>query len=139
MDIDVVVKPKGNKNLIVLVLVFLTLVLAIVFAFFYIKRLNNGVNQNDRGVVEITVPEKPYTLTEVSQHSTKEDCWMVIEGVVYDVTKFIPDHKGGDQILMGCGKDATDIFNLSPDGSGPHPQRASAVLPRYQVGVLSGS
>jgi cytochrome b involved in lipid metabolism len=30
---------------------------------------------------------------------------------VYDVTKFIPDHPGGDAILRNAGKDSTAGFS----------------------------
>jgi cytochrome b involved in lipid metabolism len=57
---------------------------------------------------------------------------MAISGNVYDVTSFIPNHPGGDQILMGCGKDATSLFT----GQG-HSGRAYNILPQYQIGVLA--
>ncbi len=37
----------------------------------------------------------------LSQHNTAESCWFVIRGVVYDVTKFLEDHPGGDDVLKG--------------------------------------
>ena len=67
-------------------------------------------------VVESTAPDSmtateteanTYSLSEVSQHNTKDDCWLVVADSVYDVTNFITDHPGGDEILKGCGKDAT--------------------------------
>ncbi|KAK4751066.1 hypothetical protein SAY87_004548 [Trapa incisa] len=54
---------------------------------------------------------KVYTLAEVSQHNTSKDCWLVIHGKVYDVTKFLEDHPGGDEVLLtSTGKDATEDF-----------------------------
>lgn len=32
---------------------------------------------------------------KVLQHSSPEDCWIVIEDQVWDVTKFAPEHPGG--------------------------------------------
>ncbi|GAB4830211.1 hypothetical protein Ancab_019853 [Ancistrocladus abbreviatus] len=55
--------------------------------------------------------KKVYTLADVSQHNTSKDCWLVIGGKVYDVTKFLEDHPGGDEVLLSAtGKDATDDF-----------------------------
>ncbi|RAL42244.1 unnamed protein product [Cuscuta campestris] len=55
--------------------------------------------------------KKVYTLSEVSQHNHSKDCWLIIEGKVYDVTKFLEDHPGGDEVLLSAtGKDATDDF-----------------------------
>ncbi|EFH38668.1 predicted protein, partial [Arabidopsis lyrata subsp. lyrata] len=54
---------------------------------------------------------KVFTLAEVSQHSSSQDCWIVIDGKVYDVTKFLDDHPGGDEVILtSTGKDATDDF-----------------------------
>ena len=38
---------------------------------------------------------KAFTLAEVAKHNTDADCWLVIEGVVYDVTEFLSEHPGG--------------------------------------------
>ena len=35
---------------------------------------------------------KDITWLEVSKHNTNEDCWIVIENNVYDVTKFLDSH-----------------------------------------------
>ncbi|KAK8541580.1 hypothetical protein V6N13_137815 [Hibiscus sabdariffa] len=54
---------------------------------------------------------KVYTLADVSQHNNAKDCWLVIGGKVYNVTKFLEDHPGGDEVLLSAtGKDATDDF-----------------------------
>merc|ERR1712154_371887 len=53
---------------------------------------------------------KMYTMEQVRQHNTREDCWMVLNGHVFDVTKYVPFHPGGDDILKGKGRDATVLF-----------------------------
>ena len=81
----------------------------------------------------------PYTLAEIAKHSTKEDCWMAVEGKVYDVTPFVASgmHKGKDAILMGCGKDATQLYNNRPNGSGAHSQMARSLMAKFAIGVLN--
>ena len=32
---------------------------------------------------------------EVAKHSKEDDCWIVVNGKVYDLTKFAPSHPGG--------------------------------------------
>ena len=32
---------------------------------------------------------------KILEHSTPEDCWIVIEDQVWDVTQFAPEHPGG--------------------------------------------
>uniref|UniRef100_A0A7S1TD50 Cytochrome b5 heme-binding domain-containing protein n=1 Tax=Compsopogon caeruleus TaxID=31354 RepID=A0A7S1TD50_9RHOD len=51
------------------------------------------------------------SMLELQQHTKKQSCWMVIHGDVYDVTPFLLDHPGGDDVLLDwAGKDATRGF-----------------------------
>ncbi|CAJ1424596.1 unnamed protein product [Effrenium voratum] len=48
---------------------------------------------------------------DVAKHSAPEDAWIVVDGDVYDVTKFAQMHPGGTQILLDyAGQDATEDF-----------------------------
>lgn len=82
-------------------------------------------------------PVKSYSMEEVMKHANREDCWLVIEGKVYDVTKFIPMHRGKDAILMGCGKDATELFNNRPNGSGAHSSMARSLMTKFAIGKVN--
>lgn len=51
------------------------------------------------------------TLSQVARHKTASSCWMVIDSKVYDVTSFLQEHPGGDDILVdSSGRDATREF-----------------------------
>lgn len=77
------------------------------------------------------------TLAAVGQHSTQEDCWLAIDGKVYDVTDF-DAHPGGNAIYQGCGMDATELYETRPMGTGtPHSARAREMLDDYYIGELS--
>jgi cytochrome b involved in lipid metabolism len=40
--------------------------------------------------------------------SSRESCWVIIKGLVYDVTNFLDEHPGGAGIILKYGgKDAT--------------------------------
>lgn len=41
-----------------------------------------------------------YTLNEVSQRNNRSECWLVIHGKVYNVTEYLEDHPGGEDILL---------------------------------------
>lgn len=80
---------------------------------------------------------RTFTMEDVSNHNTRNDCWLVIHDNVYDITQFIASHPGGSVITMGCGKDATVFFETRPMGSGTaHSQRARDLLAKYFIGVL---
>ena len=53
---------------------------------------------------------KMYGMEEVKQHNKRDDCWMVLNGHIFDVTEYVPYHPGGDEILKGTGRDATVLF-----------------------------
>merc|ERR1712070_401254 len=56
---------------------------------------------------------KKYSMEEVAKHNTRDDCWLVIHGKVYDVSKgFYDEHPGGEAALVvHAGKDATHGFD----------------------------
>ncbi|MBS3094383.1 cytochrome b5 domain-containing protein [Candidatus Pacearchaeota archaeon] len=78
------------------------------------------------------------TLVEVAKHNSLTDCWMIIEGKVYDVTSFAGSHPGGNnELVKGCGKDATSIFNTM-DGKGKsHSSTANSLLSSFYLGDLN--
>ncbi|XP_061393715.1 cytochrome b5 reductase 4 [Musca vetustissima] len=54
----------------------------------------------------------PVTPEELAKHNTRNDAWMAIRGVVYNVTRYMDFHPGGvDELMRGVGKDATKLFN----------------------------
>jgi len=61
------------------------------------------------------VPEGPkeFSLEDVAKHNTEDDCWVVVNGKVLDVTTFLDDHPGGKMAVMTfAGKDSTEMFNM---------------------------
>ncbi|KAK3035959.1 hypothetical protein RJ639_031382 [Escallonia herrerae] len=75
---------------------------------------------------------KLYTMQEAAQHNTKEDCWVVIDGKVYDVSTYLDEHPGGDDVLLATtGKDATDEFE-----DAGHSKTARELMENFCVGEL---
>ncbi|KAK8017785.1 hypothetical protein PG993_014111 [Apiospora rasikravindrae] len=72
----------------------------------------------------------------VARHASPDDCWMVVNGRVYDLTKFAPEHPGGaDIIYTWAGKDASAIYNEFHT-----PQRIESELPAAEkLGELDES
>mmetsp|Transcript_13814 Transcript_13814/g.55541 ORF Transcript_13814/g.55541 Transcript_13814/m.55541 type:complete len:143 (-) Transcript_13814:5750-6178(-) len=76
--------------------------------------------------------ERQYSLLEVARHNKRKDCWMVIHGKVYDVTSFLLDHPGGEDILVETsGRDATREFE-----DVGHSTEARSALKDLYVGTL---
>eukprot|EP01097_Dermamoeba_algensis_P006553 TRINITY_DN409_c0_g1_i1.p1 TRINITY_DN409_c0_g1~~TRINITY_DN409_c0_g1_i1.p1 ORF type:complete len:144 (+),score=45.79 TRINITY_DN409_c0_g1_i1:56-433(+) len=70
------------------------------------------------------------TEAELSLHNKKTDVWMAINGNVYDVTKFLNEHPGGEEVLLEvAGKDASTNF----EDIG-HSDDAREMLKTYLVG-----
>ncbi|KAF4470315.1 glycolate oxidase [Fusarium albosuccineum] len=49
---------------------------------------------------------------EVAKHNTRESCWIVLHGSVWDVTDFLDEHPGGEALILKCaGADATGSYD----------------------------
>jgi cytochrome b involved in lipid metabolism len=73
---------------------------------------------------------------KLKRHNSAADCWMAIEGGVYDFTDYISVHPTAPAVLTKwCGQEATEAFNTKGYGS-PHSTAARGMLPKYFVGKL---
>lgn len=76
------------------------------------------------------------TISEMKKHNSLSDCWIALNGKVYDVTSFLQVHPGGAaRILEVAGGDATEKF---------YQNHSDAVLEKMKdkliyVGDLKGS
>lgn len=72
-------------------------------------------------------------MAQVAQHNSRTSCWSAINGNVYDLTSWIPNHPGGEQgILQLCGTDGSVKFNKQHGDQ----QRQATVLAGFKIGVL---
>jgi len=77
---------------------------------------------------------KVYSLEEVAKHTTQEDCWLIVDGKVYDTTKYLEDHPGGvDVMLESSGRDATEDFE-----DVGHSKNAIKIMEQYYIGEFEG-
>lgn len=69
------------------------------------------------------IPEKEFTMEEVAKHNKKDDLWVVVKGVVMDLSNWLDEHPGGPQAIMNfMGRDATEEFEMLHDDE---------VIPKY--------
>lgn len=71
------------------------------------------------------------TIDELRKHDGAEAPWFVLNGEVYDGTKFLEGHPGGAQsIISAAGIDATEEFMAI------HSENAKAMMIDYHIGSL---
>ena len=74
-----------------------------------------------------------YTMERVKANGTSSSCWTVINGYVYDLTKWIGSHPGGSGAITSlCGTDGTSEFLAMHRGQG----KPEARLSGYALGKL---
>jgi len=79
---------------------------------------------------------KGYTLLDVAQHAKEEDCWMAINGRVYNLTAYIPEHPSRPAIILPwCGKEASEAYRTKMKEK-PHSSVANQLLETYEIGEL---
>ncbi|KAJ1664625.1 hypothetical protein IW140_004018 [Coemansia sp. RSA 1813] len=78
---------------------------------------------------------KTFTAEEIAKHYTRDDIWIVVHGKVYDVTKFLDEHPGGEEVILEhAGIDATEAF----EDIG-HSEDARELLADLLIGDLEGA
>jgi hypothetical protein len=75
-----------------------------------------------------------YTMAKVKENNSATSCWSVINGKVYDLTKWINSHPGGSSAIKGlCGIDGTSSFTAQHRGQGS----PASTLAGYLLGPLT--
>jgi len=78
-----------------------------------------------------TAMSKTFSQSDVASHNKADSLWIVVDGDVYDLTKFQDDHPGGKKILQRvAGKDASKQFWKYHNDS---------ILKKYQKQLQIGS
>lgn len=73
-----------------------------------------------------------FTVSEVQEHATPEDCWIIIDREIYDLSPYLKEHPGGiAAITCVAGTDATHAFHQI------HSHDAYEILGYYRIGSLA--
>ncbi|XP_039619265.1 cytochrome b5 [Erpetoichthys calabaricus] len=73
-----------------------------------------------------------FTLEEVKKHNVSKNTWVIIHDKVYDVTHFLDEHPGGEEVLLEqAGGDATESFE-----DVGHSSDAREMLKQHYIGEL---
>lgn len=78
---------------------------------------------------------------DLAKHHAPSDCWMVVNGVVYDLSAYIAEHPGKRREIDGyCGKDGTKAWEVKesgPEKGETHSVKAFQILAELpRVGIL---
>lgn len=106
--------------------VILGLILVLLAAYYMFADPGGATDDDDHG------EKGPFTVEEVAKHNKEGDAWIIVEGKVYNVTKYIDEHPGGVNALKAyAGRDATKAFR------GPqHGAQVDDVIALFYIGEL---
>ena len=100
------------------------------------KKIPNSISTPTVAVTSTPVPTSvpasaKMTVDQVVMHNTRNDCFLVINSNVYDVSLFISEHPGGQGKIIGnCGQEVTGIFAQI------HSNFAWDLLAKYKIGQI---
>jgi len=82
--------------------------------------------------VRVGMATQLYRREEVAKKSNSEGAWIVIHNSVYNVTEFLNEHPGGEEVLLEqAGKDGTEAFE-----DVGHSTDARELMKKYKIGEL---
>ncbi|KKP37373.1 MAG: NADH-cytochrome b5 [Candidatus Peregrinibacteria bacterium GW2011_GWF2_33_10] len=94
------------KKITLIILVFFMGLTVLIYIFGFAFHAQSA-NQN---IINQT-PTSFLTKKEIARHSTENDCYLIVNDKVYDVTSYINKHPGGkNNIIKYCGQESSKIF-----------------------------
>lgn len=49
------------------------------------------------------------SVEEIKKHNSPDDCWIVVDGKVWDITDFAPEHPGGGESKWDVNDDESMV------------------------------
>jgi len=84
------------------------------------------------GLVRVEMASQLYRREEVAKNNNSQGAWIVIHNSVYNVTEFLNEHPGGEEVLLEqAGKDGTEAFE-----DVGHSTDARELMTKYKIGEL---
>ncbi|KAM3172515.1 hypothetical protein ACTXT7_014356 [Hymenolepis weldensis] len=77
--------------------------------------------------------QRVFTLEEVRKHKSENDCWIIIHDKVYDVSKFLNEHPGGDFVILENGGG----YATEPFEDVCHSEAARKQMENYCIGIIA--
>ncbi|CAH1373585.1 hypothetical protein MTP99_014965 [Tenebrio molitor] len=74
-----------------------------------------------------------YSYADVKKHNDNQSTWIVIHNNIYDVTAFLNEHPGGEEVLLEqAGKDGSEAFE-----DVGHSSDARELMKKYKIGEIT--
>ncbi|KIY70836.1 fatty acid-2 hydroxylase [Cylindrobasidium torrendii FP15055 ss-10] len=80
---------------------------------------------------------KIVTHDEVAKHDTVMSCWLSFQDRVYDVTNFLADHPGGDDIMLKYAGKNVDTVMADPEEH-EHSESAYEMMSEFLIARIGG-
>ena len=78
------------------------------------------------------------SMAEIGLHNNEKSCWLLINDLVYDMTKFLMEHPGGkEKLLHYAGIEATKVFHEGGKHGHEGHNHYGAFLEKYIIGRVS--
>lgn len=91
-----------------------------------------NTNSNEKNGESADEGVKYYTLEDIRVHNMSNDTWLIIHNKIYDITSFLEEHPGGEEVLLEqAGTDATESFE-----DVGHSTDAREMLEQYYIGEV---
>jgi len=80
------------------------------------------------------------TQSEIATHNSLSNCWLIIAGKVYEVTRYLSQHPGGANVIAQyCGQDGSSAFQTKGGRGSNHSNSAYNLLANYLIGTVGSS
>lgn len=83
------------------------------------------------------IKAESFSLDEISKHNNINDCWVLFENKVYDITNYIPQHDKYLDIQSWCGNDISSDFKTKDDRGRDHKVSSYSLLENYLIGEIN--
>lgn len=97
--------------------------------------VSGSTGNNSGASADTNLQKVALNLSEVAKHTQVNDCWMIINGKVYDLSEYV-GHPGGYTYVPYCGKDGTRGYDTKAGRGGMHSSYADSLLSAYLIGSL---
>jgi len=122
-------KSVGISLFIFFVVITAVLVAGLVFY------QNNNINNKNTTSQNTSSEGITLNITEISKHNNINDCYILINNKVYDITSYFGSHPGGDRSMVPyCGKDSTQGYDTKGNRNRSHSSYAVNLLTNYYIG-----